>query len=236
MPNRQLLLLSSSREGNSDYLAHALAMIKAHLGSIDELLFIPYAGVSLGYDQYTEMVASALQELNIKVKGIHSFADPVAAVTQAQAIAVGGGNTFHLLYQLYQHKLIDVIRSQINLGIPYIGWSAGSNVAGKTIRTTNDMPIIEPPSFDALDLVPVQLNPHYTDFQAPGHNGETRAQRLAEFMVLNPQTEILAIVEGTALKVRGNKMTLIGGKDGYSFKNGQQTTIKANSDLSDRLL
>ncbi len=153
----------------------------------------------------------------------------------AQAIAVGGGNTFNLLHQLYQFDLIDVIRDHVNQGKPYIGWSAGSNIAGASIRTTNDMPIVEPQSFNALNLVPFQLNPHYTDHNPPGHNGETRAQRLAEFMVLNQEMPIVAIVEGTALKVEHDEMRLIGGEEGYIFKGGEKSVITNESNL-DHLL
>ncbi len=230
--SKNLLLLSSSRVANTAYLEHAKTMIDQHLGSIRELVFIPYAGVSINYDKYTEMVQTALASLNIMVKGIHSFADPVAAIANAEAVAIGGGNTFHLLHQLYENKLIEVLQAKTQAGMPYIGWSAGSNVAGSSIRTTNDMPIIQPPSFDALNLLPIQLNPHYTDYNPPGHNGETREQRLNEFMVLNPQTEIVAIVEGTALKLENNKLSLIGAEQGYLFLNGNKQVIAAGADLT----
>ncbi len=229
---KKLLLLSSSRENQSGYLEHALEMIKTHLGTIDELLFIPYAGVSISYDQYTEMVQTALAPQGIKVVGIHTLPNPQQAIKAAQAIAVGGGNTFHLLHQLYEQELIEVIQEKVNEGMPYIGWSAGSNVAGLSIRTTNDMPIIEPKSFKALALVDFQINPHYTNYNPPGHNGETRAQRLAEFMVLNPQMPIVAIVEGTALRRQGDSLHLIGDKQGYLFKAGNQSDIEAGADLS----
>lgn len=232
MTNQNLLLLSSSRVGDTPYLSHALDMIKDHLGEVSELLFIPYAGVTINYDEYTQMVQSALNDKNIKVVGIHSHADPVNAVKNAKAIAVGGGNTFRLLHQLYENKLIDAIQDRVSHGMPYIGWSAGSNVAGATIRTTNDMPIIEPPSFNALKLVNFQINPHYTDYTPPGHNGETREQRLQEFMVLNPTTEIVGIVEGTALKMTGETITLIGGKAGYLFLDGKKTEIEDGYELT----
>ncbi|MBO9490560.1 dipeptidase PepE [Endozoicomonas sp. G2_1] len=230
-----LLLLSSSRVGDTNYLTHALPMISEHLAGIDELLFIPFAGVSISYDHYTNMVSTALAELNINVKGIHQFENAKQAIENAKAIAVGGGNTFHLLHQLYQHDLIDTIKERVELGMPYIGWSAGSNVAGASIRTTNDMPIIEPPSFNALGLVDFQINPHYTDYTPPGHNGETREQRLQEFMVINPTTTIVGIVEGTALKRQGNELKLIGGQAGFLFKAGDKKQIADGTDLSDLL-
>lgn len=229
---KNLLLLSSSRENQSGYLEHAIPMINEHLGDIKELLFIPYAGVTISYDEYTDMVQTALSPLGVTVIGIHTCPDPVKAINEANAVAVGGGNTFRLLHQLYENKLIDSIQSKVELGMPYIGWSAGSNVAGLSIRTTNDMPIIEPESFNALGLVEFQINPHYTDYNPPGHNGETRAQRLAEFMVLNPEMPIIAIVEGTALKRQGDALHLIGPKQGYIFQASKQTTIEAGADLS----
>ncbi|WP_371379393.1 dipeptidase PepE [Thalassotalea aquiviva] len=230
--NKNLLLLSSSREGNTEYLSHAKPMINDHLKGITEVLFIPYAGVSISYDEYTERVQSALSDCQITIVGIHQCADPIAAVKEAKAIAVGGGNTFHLLHQLYQHKLVKEIQTRVNDGCPYIGWSAGSNIAGMSIKTTNDMPIIQPKSFDALNLVPIQLNPHYTDFNPPGHNGETREQRLQEFMVLNPTTYVIGIQEGSALKMQNNHLRLIGGKQGFVFKAGDKTTVEDQSDLS----
>ena len=233
--NANLLLLSSSRVGETKYLAHALNMIKAKLNGVTELLFVPYAGVTVNYDEYTQMVQNALDEIGVNVTGIHQFDDPIAAVNAAQAIAVGGGNTFHLLHQLYQQDLISVIQNKVATGTPYIGWSAGSNIAGLSIRTTNDMPIIEPKSFTALNFVDFQLNPHYTDFNPPGHNGETRAQRLAEFMVLNPETPIVAIVEGTALDITENTLRLTcdsGNNSGYVFKGGSKSTVTTEDDLS----
>ncbi|TKB44890.1 dipeptidase PepE [Thalassotalea mangrovi] len=227
-----LLLLSSSRVGSTDYLAHAREWIAAHLGDIKELLFIPYAGVSISYDEYTHMVQSALQPLNIKVTGIHQAEDAKIAVEQAQAIAIGGGNTFHLLNELYAQQLIPAIQQRVNDSVPYIGWSAGSNVAGLTIRTTNDMPIIEPPSFAALALLPCQINPHYTDYIAPGHNGETREQRLQEFMVVNPDVPVLGIIEGTALKLNQGKLTLLGTEDGWYFKGGHKIAMKCGEEIN----
>ena len=235
MKNANLLLLSSSRVGETEYLVHALNMIKAKLNGITEVLFVPYAGVTLNYDEYTEKVQSALTEIGVNVKGIHEFSDPVTAVKNAQAIAVGGGNTFHLLHQMYELNLISAIQDKVATGMPYIGWSAGSNIAGMSIRTTNDMPIIEPKSFKALNFVDFQLNPHYTDYNPPGHNGETRAQRLAEFMVLNPATPIVAIVEGSALELKDNTLGLVSGCEnnlGYIFKAGDKTTITTNDDIS----
>ena len=228
----QLLLLSSSRAHNSEYLAPYMAWLKAHLQGVSELLFIPYAGVSIDSDDYLKQVASALAPLKIKITSLHQYPEPEKAVSAAQAIAVGGGNTFQLLNELYQQDIVQLIRERVTDGVPYIGWSAGSNIAGQSIRTTNDMPIIEPVSFDALQLVPLQLNPHYSDYKPEGFHGETRDMRLAEFMVLNPTTPIIALPEGTALKRSGDTLTLLGSSGGYFFKGGDKTAIAENSDLS----
>jgi len=227
-------MLSSSRQGDEAYLEHARTLIFAHLGDVRDLLFVPYAAVTQSYDEYVSAVANALPECN--VVGLHTVDDPVTAINHAkkngQAIVVGGGNTFHLLSTLYANALIVPIKHAIADCTPYIGWSAGSNICGQSIRTTNDMPIIEPPSFDALDIVPFQLNPHYTDYQPSGHNGETRDQRLAEFTALNPTTPVVAIREGTALRLSENQLKLVGEKDGFIFLGNEKTPINSGDDLT----
>ena len=227
-----LLLLSSSRAGNSEYLAPYLPWITAHLGTIRTVLFIPYAGVTVSYDDYLAKVQQALSPYAIEVQSIHQFADPRQAVSEAQAILVGGGNTFQLLHQLYQHDILTLIRNRVQSGMPYIGWSAGSNIAGATICTTNDMPIVEPPSFKALNLLPWQLNPHYTDYAPADFHGETRDMRLAEFMLLHPETRIIALPEGTALQLSCNRLKLLGRAGGFKFLNSDKQPIAANEDLS----
>lgn len=161
------LLLSSSRVGDTPYLAHAIPFIKPLTAKAQKWIFIPYAGVSMSYDTYLASVVTGLSELELDISGIHQHPDPQQAIKDADGILIGGGNTFHLLHQLYRYDLVKLIGDQVAQGKPYIGWSAGSNVSGLSIRTTNDMPIIEPPSFKALNLVPFQLNPHYSNYQAP---------------------------------------------------------------------
>jgi dipeptidase E len=226
-------MLSSSRVGSEDYLQHAIPMLDQHLPDIKELLFIPFAGVTVSWDDYTAKVQDALPDY--KIKGIHQFSNAYDALENAQAIIVGGGNTFNLLNELYQQDLLGMVKSQVTKGIPYVGWSAGSNICGNSIRTTNDMPIIQPPSFDALNFVPFQLNPHYTDYQAPGHNGETRAQRIEEFCVLNPKMPVVGIREGTALLLQQGKLVLKGELGGVLFDGGEQRLIKPHQDLSEYL-
>lgn len=231
----QILLLSSSRANNSAYLAPYMTWITSHLKEVKELLFIPYAGISTSNDDYLSAVQQALAPTGVTVRSIHQFADARQAVTQAQAIAVGGGNTFYLLYQLYQQDIVQLIQQRVTNGVPYIGWSAGSNIAGSTICTTNDMPVIEPPSFNALNLLPLQLNPHYTDYKPEGFHGETRDMRLAEFMQLHPATPIIALPEGTALKRSGDNLTLLGADGGYLFIGGNKTPLAENTDLTEYL-
>lgn len=225
-----VLMLSSSRAHNSDYLAPNRDLIDAHLGDRKQLLFVPFAGVSISYDDYTAMVQQALPEYQIV--GIQTFADPIQAVAEAEAILVGGGNTFHLLYQLHTQGLIAPIQEAAKAGTPYIGWSAGSNICGATIRTTNDMPIIEPPSFDALGFVPFQLNPHYTDEHPKDFHGETRDQRLMEFSLLHPDIPIVGIREGSALILHEDVLRLADIEDGIQFLNAEKTVVSKGSDLS----
>ena len=211
-----LLLLSSSKAGNESYLETAKQFVYPHLADVRKVLFIPYAGVTVSWDDYTKKVQDALTDLEIE--GIHQYSDPVQAVYDAKAILVGGGNTFNLLHTLYANNLIEPIRKVLSKGVPYIGWSAGSNICGNSIRTTNDMPIIQPPSFAGLNVIPFQLNPHYTDYQPPGHNGETRAQRIAEFCALNPSMPVLGIREGSGLIRKENTLRLVGSLPAVMFR------------------
>lgn len=229
-----LLLLSSSRVGDTDYLLHAEKMIQSHLKTqVKKVLFVPYAGITINHDEYESMAAKAFEQFGYQLESIHHKDDPVKAIENAEAIAVGGGNTFCLLNSLYENQLIQPIQEKVKSGTPYIGWSAGSNMAAPTIRTTNDMPIIEPPSFNALNLVPFQINPHYIDGNPPGHNGETREQRIAEFLVVNPEKIVVGIPEGTAIIRHNDQLTYSGEVEGFLFDAKQgKSMIKPNADLS----
>jgi dipeptidase E len=210
----RLLLLSNSRAPDGSYLSWARAEIKAFLGPrVASVHFIPYAAVpgSLArYDEYAQRVRMVFAEMGYAAVSLHEAADPVAAVRTAAAIVVGGGNTFHLLTQLHTAKLVELIAARARAGTPYIGWSAGSVVACATIATTNDMPIIEPPTLRALDLVPFQINAHYTDAHPPGHQGETRGERIAEFLTLQPSRTVIGLREGSLLHVEGDVVQLRG--------------------------
>ncbi|MGI9275909.1 MAG: dipeptidase PepE [Endozoicomonas sp.] len=209
--DKNLFLLSSSRSGDSGYLETALTTVREFLPEdIRELLFIPYAGVSISFDEYEVMVQQAFAPVEIHVTSIHHASDPREAVRKAKAIAVGGGNTFALLRRLQDADLINLVRERVQSGVHYIGWSAGSNVAGPTICTTNDMPITEPVTFKAFDLFPMQVNPHFISGKPAGHNGESREDRLTEFLALNPEKKLIALPEGTALQVRNNQCRVVG--------------------------
>lgn len=207
----KVLLLSNSTNYGETYMSHAKDKVAGFLGDKKKLLFIPYAGVTISYNDYTSRVQDALGGHGIEVEGIHTSESPVKAIQEADAIAVGGGNTFRLLEQLYANDLIDAIVEKVKQGCPYVGWSAGSNVAGLSICTTNDMPIVEPPSFVALGLVPFQINPHYTDATIANHGGESRKARLEEFVALNT-TDVVCLPEGTWIEVQGSEIDYDGGE------------------------
>jgi dipeptidase E len=227
----ELLLLSNSTDHGSPYLAHARETITGFVPARGTLAFVPYALAD--HDGYTEVVRTALAPAGITVRGVHAGGDPVAALRGADAVFVGGGNTFRLLRDLYATGLRDALRTAVRGGLPYMGASAGTNMAGPTIRTTNDMPIVAPPSFAALDLVPFQLNPHYVD-PVPGgtHMGETREQRLTEFLECN-DVPVLGLREGTWLRVADGSARLGGPLDARLFRRGAAPReIAAGADVS----
>ena len=205
-----ILLLSNSTSPGYPYLAHARDWIAQAVGDARRIAFLPYAAVTFSNDEYVRRVREGLKGLGLEIVGVHTATDPAQAVAEAEAVFVGGGNTFQLVREMHRLGLIGAIRARVAEGAPYVGWSAGSNVAGPTIRTTNDMPIVEPPSFAALGLVSFQINPHYTDAHPDGHQGETRAQRLAEFVAANPGAPVVGMPEGTALRLADGRATLLG--------------------------
>ncbi|MFT4606180.1 MAG: dipeptidase E [Rhodothermales bacterium] len=224
-----LLLLSNSRNPDSGYLAHARPWFSDFLAGAKTLAFVPYAAVRFGYDEYEKAVSDALGDL-VQVRSVHR-GNPADIVEECDAVAVGGGNTFHLLHQLYQFGLIERIRAAAAEGKPYCGWSAGSNIASPTIRTTNDMPIIEPPSFVALDLVPFQINPHYLDAHPDRHMGETREERILEFAKVNPSVPVIGLREGSAILRDANGARLLGSRSARIFK-GPQPPAELDADSS----
>lgn len=218
----KLLLLSNSTTEGFNYLEHAINEIKQFTEGINSIAFVPYAGVTINYNQYSDKVQNFFNKLNIRINSIHN-GNPISIIKNSDAIAVGGGNTFQLLKSLYDNNLINLIRDEVKKGKPYIGWSAGSNVACPTINTTNDMPIVEPQSFQALNLIDYQINPHYSDAHPSGHHGETREQRIQEYEILNQDTIVVGLREGSMILIEDNTHTLLGTKSARIFKYGIQT-------------
>ncbi|WAL66858.1 dipeptidase PepE [Amycolatopsis cynarae] len=227
----RLLLLSNSTAPGQGYLEHAMDTLTETLAGVRRLVFVPFALAD--HDAYTAKAAEALAPLGIEVVGLHT-GDPVRLLRSAQAVFVGGGNTFRLLRALYTRELLALIRGRVANGTVYIGSSAGTNLACPTIRTTNDMPIVQPPAFDASGLVPFQINPHYLD-PVPGdpHMGETREERIGQFLEEN-DVPVLALREGTWLRRRGSSLTL-GGSDAGArlFRRGSHPSeVATGTDLS----
>ena len=220
---KKMLIASTSTVHGSGYLEYLMPELRNFLEGVDDLLFIPYArpgGIS--HDQYTDLVREALERLNISVRGIHEFDSPSEAVEAAGAIFTGGGNTFVLLENLYREGLLKPIRSAVQAGVPYIGTSAGSNITGPSIMTTNDMPITDPPSLAALGLIPYNLNPHYLDPDPKStHKGETRETRIKEFHCYNDEV-VIGLREGSWIAVSGEQMLLKGAHSARIFKKGKE--------------
>lgn len=217
----KLLLISNSTMPGEAYLDYPKHEIKKFLGNKPlTALFIPYAAVTFSFDIYEQKVAERFGELGYQVRSIHRYNDPVQAVNEAEAIVVGGGNTWQLVRMMHDNRLMEAIRTKVMSGTPYVGWSAGSNVACPTLRTTNDMPIIDPKGFDTIGLVPFQINPHYLDANPEGHGGETREQRIEEFLEINPEVYVVGLREGTMLRVEGRQIDLIGSRTARIFRKG----------------
>ena len=227
----RLLLLSNSTNPGESYLGYPKQTIKSFLGDKPlNIVFVPYAAVTFSYDEYAAKVNGSLNEVGLTVKGIHTFDNPQDAIRNADAIMVGGGNTWKLTRTLQDNGLIDLIREKVQKGTPYIGWSAGSNVACPTLRTTNDMPIIAPLSFETFNLVPFQINPHYLDDNPSNHGGETREMRIAEFMIQNPYIYVVGLRESTILHFEDGKLSLIGERSARIFKHGTETVELTSKD------
>lgn len=220
---RNLLLISNSSLHGSGYLDHCADEIKKILNYRKKVLFIPYARPSgMTHEEYTKIACDRFKKMGFELKGIHEYNDPKQAVEQAEAVFIGGGNTFVLLRQLYESGIIDIIRKRVEEGMPYIGTSAGSNVACKSIMTTNDMPIAYPPSFKALELIPFNINPHYLDPDPNSkHMGETRETRIKEFHFFN-KDYVVGLREGAMLHVKDDSITLKGGTGARVFKNNKE--------------
>ncbi len=232
---KKIIIASTSTLYNGNYLDYLFPMLKNHFKGVKDLLFIPYARPSgLTHDEYTKKVREAFHFLSINVTGIHEYNNPIEAIEKAEAIFTGGGNTFVLVNELYKNNLWDSIEKVVKKGIPYLGTSAGSNICGLTIGTTNDMPVVYPPSFKTLGLVSFNINPHYLDPDDTSiHMGETRETRIKEFHFYNPQP-VLGLREGSWLEVYGDSIKLKGTLTARLFKKGEKPVeINPETELRD---
>jgi dipeptidase E len=230
---KNILLASTSTVYGSGFLDYLLPELQHHFKDCKTLLFIPYArSGGMTHEEYTAKVALAFAKINIAVKGINEFDNPAEAVQNAEAIFTGGGNTFVLVSQLYKNQVMGVLSEKLKNGTPYLGTSAGSNIAGLTIQTTNDMPIVYPPSFQTLGMIPFNLNPHFIDSEGPdNHMGETREDRIKEFHVFN-SIPVLGLREGSWLDIKGNSIVLKGNLKARLFRQNQQPEeLESGTDL-----
>lgn len=231
---KSIIIASTSTLHGGSYLDYLLPALQLHFKNCTTVLFIPYArpgGIS--HEEYTKKAAEVFASINIKLQGIHEFESPEKAIQNAEGFFTGGGNTFLLVSQLYKNNIMQLLAEKVKSGTPYLGTSAGSNICGLSMQTTNDMPIIYPPSFQTLGLIPFNLNPHYLDPDANSqHMGETRETRIKEFHAFNA-IPVLGLREGSWLEVKGDKITLKGSLKARLFKQNQTPEeLEPESDLS----
>ena len=232
----KVLAISSSRVGSGGFLENACSMIREFISNDNyRVAFLPFASVQRTYHEYGDLVKEALVSLPNSID-IVTPAGGKKTLEQSDVIIVGGGNTFKLLHEIYELGLFELIKNKVQGGTTYLGWSAGASISGKTICTTNDMPVIQPRSFTAFGFLPFQINPHYINQQPHGHNGETRDQRLEEFVLLNPGIPVVGLPEGTALKLSDSKLQFIGDKDGVLFQaDASKTVLKKGISMGEDL-
>ncbi|MFY7738952.1 MAG: dipeptidase PepE [Flavobacterium sp.] len=231
---KNLIIASTSTLHGGEYLDYLFPTLENHFKNCDTIIFIPYARPGgMTHDEYTERVAIAFSKINKKIIGLHIFKNPIEALENAEGIFTGGGNTFLLVTQLYENDVMQTLSNVIESGIPYLGSSAGSNITGISMQTTNDMPIIYPPSFKTLGAIPFNLNPHYLDPNLQSkHMGETRETRIKEFHAFNT-TPVLGLREGSWLDVKGEKILLKGNLTARLFRQNQvPEEINPETDLA----
>lgn len=231
---KNLLLASTSTLHGSDYLEYLLPELKQHFTNCKTILFIPYARPSgISHEEYTEKTALAFAKIKLNIRGIHEYENPVEAIQNAEGIFTGGGNTFLLVNELYRNKIMIPLKETLEKGIPYLGTSAGSNISGLSMQTTNDMPIVYPPSFQTLGLIPFNLNVHFQDADIQSkHMGESRETRINEFHQFN-NFPVLGLKEGSWLEIKANKIVLKGNLSAKLFrKNETPIDIATESELS----
>ena len=231
---KKIIIASTSTVHGSSYLEYLIPTLSVFFTNVKTILFLPYARPSgISYSSYTLSVQEALVKINITVKGIHEFKNPRDAIKNAEAIFVGGGNTFELVNQLYKNDLLRVLKKVIDAGTPYLGSSAGSNICGVNIKNTNDMPIVYPPSFTTLGCLSFNINAHYLDpTDGSTHMGETRETRIKEFHVFN-DTPVLGLREGSWLEVMDDTIILKGNHTARLFLQNQiPIELKSDSELT----
>jgi len=218
-----IILASTSTLFGGEYLEYLREELIQLYNGIDEIIFVPFARPSgISHDEYTAKAHSFFETINIKVKGLHEFENKIEAINNAKGFFTGGGNTFLLVKTLHEEGLMSVLKQNIETGKPYLGCSAGSNIGGQNMKTTNDMPIVYPPSFDCMGLVPFNLNPHYLDPNPDlKHNGETRETRIKEFLTQN-DVKVVGLREGNWIRRIGNKITVEGNKLTRIFEKGKE--------------
>ncbi len=227
------ILASTSTVYGKPFLNYLLPEIEKLFKNNSEIIFIPFAqpgGISCS--DYTAKVSDALAPIDIKVRGLHEFESPIDAISKANGIFVGGGNTFVLLKTIYDLGLFKPLQDALKNGVPYMGTSAGTNICGPTICTTNDMPIVYPPSFESIGIVPFQINPHFIDAEENStHMGETRETRIAEYLYHN-NTPVLGLREGSFIEIKGDSITLKGPLSAPLFRSGsKKEELPTGSDL-----
>ncbi len=228
-----LLLISNSTNAGEAYLKYPIKKIGEFLEGVSEVIFIPFAAVTFSYDEYQAKVQDRFNEIGIKVRSIHTCPSPLESIANAEAICVGGGNTFALTKAMQELGLVEAIAQRVQQGAKYVGWSAGSNVTCPTLCTTNDMPIVEPASFNLMGLIPFQINPHYLDANPEGHAGETREQRILEYIAANKEMYVAGLRESCMLEYCDGAIELIGPKPMRIFKFGEPIReVNAGDDLS----
>ncbi len=231
---KRLLLLSNSTNPGEPYLGWPANHIRDFLGEkVKKVLFIPYAGVTISFEDYFKAVSEQFQKWGYEMESIHHLDISPDLISKFDAVTIGGGNTFQLADLLQKNGMMDQIQNAVNEGMPYIGWSAGSNITCPTIKTTNDMPIVEPDSFNGLNLIPFQINPHYTEATLPNHGGESRGMRIKEFLKVNPESTVAGLPEGSLLRLEKGKLYFVGKGTCKLFKFDHETaSYKDGDDLS----
>ena len=229
-----LLLLSNSTMPGTPFFTWPKTYLQEFLGSAPrELIFIPFAAVTISFKDYATSVGTVFNDMGYRIKSLHEMEDKRQAIKHAEGIVVGGGNSFALLNRIYEYDLLETIRTKVTSAVPYIGWSAGANLACPTIMTTNDMPVVYPSSLAALNLVPFQINPHYHELRFENQGGETRKERLEEFLIMNPEKKVIGLPEGMLLQRNGDKLLLKGEGTAKYYQSGKPIEdLKAPRDIS----